>query len=121
MGMVQLIHDTENSIYGRPAYSRGGHYIFALRFLLLVSFPRLISAVADWMSTILDTSTHRVAIVCPVLSVCRALWPNVRWHTVANLSPILSTTQHFKVVVLWLRCHNTTTLKCCGVVVEVVV
>jgi len=36
--------------------SRCGHYIFALWFLLLSSsflFPRLISAVADWMSTIL--------------------------------------------------------------------
>ena len=29
------------------------HYIFALWFLLSSSFPRLISAVADWMSTIL--------------------------------------------------------------------
>ena len=35
-------------------YNRAGHYIFALWFLLLLSFfPRLISAVADWMSTIL--------------------------------------------------------------------
>jgi len=36
-------------------HSRCGHYIFALWFLLLSSFffPRLISAVADWMSTIL--------------------------------------------------------------------
>jgi len=31
--------------------NRAGHYIFALWFLLF--FPRLISAVADWMSTIL--------------------------------------------------------------------
>jgi len=41
--------------------------------------------------------------------------------TQPNLSPIQSTTQQFKVLVLWLRCHNTTTLECCGVVVEVVV
>jgi len=38
-------------------HSRCGHYIFALRFLLLSAssffFPRLISAVAEWMSTIL--------------------------------------------------------------------
>ena len=34
-------------------YNRAGHYIFALWFLLLSFFPRLISAVADWMSTIL--------------------------------------------------------------------
>jgi len=34
--------------------SRCGHYIFAVWFLLLsFFFPRLISAVADWMSTIL--------------------------------------------------------------------
>jgi len=34
--------------------SRGGHYIFALWFLLSsLFFPRLISAVADWMSAIL--------------------------------------------------------------------
>jgi len=36
--------------------NRAGHYIFALWFLLpiyLSSLPRLISAVADWMSAIL--------------------------------------------------------------------
>jgi len=33
--------------------SRCGHYIFALWFLLSSFFPRLISAVAHWMSTIL--------------------------------------------------------------------
>ena len=33
--------------------NRACHYIFALWFLLLSFFPRLISAVADWMSTIL--------------------------------------------------------------------
>ena len=36
--------------------NRADHYIFAVWFLLLLSiffFPRLISAVADWMSTIL--------------------------------------------------------------------
>jgi len=34
--------------------SRCGHYIFALWFLLSSTFfPRLISAVAEWMSTIL--------------------------------------------------------------------
>ena len=36
-------------------WNRADHYIFILSFLLLsnYSFPRLISAVADWMSTIL--------------------------------------------------------------------
>ena len=33
--------------------SRCGHYIFALWFVSSSFFPRLISAVADWMSTIL--------------------------------------------------------------------
>jgi len=34
--------------------NRAGHYIFALWFLLaFYLFPRLFSAVADWMSTIL--------------------------------------------------------------------
>jgi len=36
--------------------NRAGHYIFALWFLLsfyLVFFPRLMSGIADWMSTIL--------------------------------------------------------------------
>ena len=37
--------------------SRCGHYIFVL-FLLLGFFPRLISAVADWMSTILRPSAN---------------------------------------------------------------
>jgi len=33
--------------------SRCGHYIFVLFLLLLSFFPRLVSAVADWMFTIL--------------------------------------------------------------------
>jgi len=36
-----------------------GHYIFAVWFLLF--FPRVFSAVADWMSVILPT--HGVALV----------------------------------------------------------
>ena len=45
-------------------WNRAGHYIFALWFLLLLSFfPRLISAVTDWMSAILPQSTHGVALV----------------------------------------------------------
>jgi len=35
-------------------WNRAGHYIFALWFLLLLSFfPRLISAITDWRSAIL--------------------------------------------------------------------
>jgi len=40
-------------------WNRAGHYIFALWFLsffLSSFFPRLISAVGDWMSTILPHS-----------------------------------------------------------------
>jgi len=40
--------------------NRADHYIFALWFLLLSFFPRLISAAADWMSIILP---HVVALV----------------------------------------------------------
>jgi len=44
-----------NTVIMTALRSRCGHYIFALWFLLLLSsfFPRLISAIADWMSTIL--------------------------------------------------------------------
>jgi len=46
--------------------SRCGHYIFALWFLSSNFFPRLISAAADWMSTILR---H---MVCPSANLdCR--------------------------------------------------
>jgi len=43
--------------------NRAVHYIFVLWFLLLLSsvfffFPRLISAVADWMSLILLNMVH---------------------------------------------------------------
>jgi len=45
------------TIYGCPAYSRYRHYIFVL-FLSSSSFlPRLVTAVADWMSTILRHMT----------------------------------------------------------------
>ena len=34
-------------------WNRAGHYNFALWFLSFFAFPRLFSAVGDWMSTIL--------------------------------------------------------------------
>jgi len=40
-----------NLIFMAAVRSRCGHYIFILWFLLSSFFPRLISAVADWMST----------------------------------------------------------------------
>jgi len=62
---VTLIFDTH---FVWPPYVIGqAIYIFILWFLLLLSFflffPRLISAVGDWMSTILPLSTHGVALV----------------------------------------------------------
>jgi len=42
-----------NVIFIATLHSRCGHYIFALWFLSFCFFPCLISAVADWMSTIL--------------------------------------------------------------------
>ena len=59
-----LYHSTHfRSIFMAALHSRYGHYIFALWFLssffLSCFFPRLISAVADWMSTIL------LHMVCP--------------------------------------------------------
>jgi len=51
-----LIVICESVIIMAALHSRCGYYIFALWFLLLsiyLFFPRLISAVADWMSTIL--------------------------------------------------------------------
>ena len=41
-----------------PCVAECGHYIFALWFLLSsIFFPRLISAVAEWISTVYHTST----------------------------------------------------------------
>jgi len=69
--------------------SRCGHYIFILWFLLSfflssISFPRLISAVADWMSTILP---H---MVWPYYEFKMQVW-NVlnaaRWNTGRKKSP----------------------------------
>ena len=52
----QCVTDYELTLIMAAVHSRCGHYIFALWFLLSSSsffFPRLISAIADWMSTIL--------------------------------------------------------------------
>jgi len=43
--------------------NRADHYILALWFLLPIFFPRLISAVGDWMSTILPHMVIGVASV----------------------------------------------------------
>ena len=44
--------DFQHGILMVALWNRADHYIFILWFLLSI-FPRLISAVADWMSTIL--------------------------------------------------------------------
>jgi len=49
-------HATRLTVIMAALCNRAGHYIFALWFLsffFLSFFPRLISAAADWMSTIL--------------------------------------------------------------------
>ena len=50
-------------------WNRAGHYIFALWFLSFVPsfFPRLISAVGDWMSTILP---HMMQALVWILNAC---------------------------------------------------
>ena len=60
-GVCVFLHDRlfeydTNSIFVVALWNRADHYIFILWFLLSSSyflFPRLISAVADWMSAIL--------------------------------------------------------------------
>jgi len=51
-----LVLPTEHCFLWSPLCNRADHYIFALWFLssfFFLFFPRLISAVGDWMSTIL--------------------------------------------------------------------
>jgi len=56
LGNHTFVKKTDNFIMA-TLWNRAGHYIFALWFLLSFNlssfFPRLFSAVADWMSTIL--------------------------------------------------------------------
>jgi len=80
---------SESPIYGRRAYSRCGPYIFALWLLLSsISFPRLISAVADWMSAILP---HMVWPYCifkmQVWNVLHAARWKCRTQKIAKNSP----------------------------------
>jgi len=55
--MPQLVAKVKRKVSYRiimaALHSRCGHYIFALWFLSSSFFPRLISVVAEWMSTIL--------------------------------------------------------------------
>jgi len=49
---IEMFESLLLTYYGRPAYSRCGHYIFVLFLSSSWFFPRLILAVGDWMSTI---------------------------------------------------------------------
>ena len=52
---TDLFRMTERIIFMAALHSRCGHYIFSVvsSFYLLMFFPRIFSAIADWMSTIL--------------------------------------------------------------------
>ena len=70
-------------------WNRADHYIFILSFVLLSSFfPRLISAVADWMSAILP---HMVCLSanlrCRSETCCTRLTENTGRKQVAKKSP----------------------------------
>ena len=80
----EITHAGMHTNYCRPAYSRCGHYIFALWFLLLSSFfHRLISAVGDWMSTILPHMVCLSAILgCMSEACCTRL--SVKYRTKKN-------------------------------------
>ena len=63
---VGCYHKNSPSLFMVAVCNRADHYIFALWFLLSSSssfFPRLISAAADWMSTILRPMVWTVALV----------------------------------------------------------
>ena len=66
----ELVHDKDMHaisciiIIMAALHSRCGHYTFDVISIFFVFFPRLISVVGDWMSTILPhTSTHGEALV----------------------------------------------------------
>jgi len=47
---AQMARNAISSLFMVALWNRAGHYIFIRWFLLSFLFPRLISAVADWMS-----------------------------------------------------------------------
>jgi len=69
--------------------SRCGHYIFALWFLLSSFFARLISAVADWMSTILPHMvwSYSANLECRSEMCCMRLAGNIGRKKIAILAP----------------------------------
>jgi len=75
------------AIFMVALWNRADHYIFALWFLLSSSFfPRLISAVADWMSAILPHMVWRLSanFRCRSETCCTWLSGNARRKKVAK-------------------------------------
>jgi len=72
-------------------WNRADHYIFILSFVLLLSvifFPRLISAAADWMPTILPHMVWPCAnLRCRSETCCTWLAENTGRKKVAKKSP----------------------------------
>jgi len=81
-------------IFTAALCNRAGHYIFALWFLSSSSssfFPRLISAVGDWMSTILP---HMV-------------WPLCKFRTqVWNVLHVARWKYWMQKIAIWAPLHN---------------
>jgi len=77
--------------------SRCGHYIFALWFLLLLSsfffFPRLISAVTDWMSTMHTWCGLSANLGCRSETCYMRLAENTVRKKIAKNSPLIRSGQ----------------------------
>jgi len=79
-------------------WNRAGHYIFALWFLLLLSFylfPHLVSAVADWMSTILP---HMVWPWCEFKMQAWNVLHAARWKYRTQKVAKKSTSEHHRTI-----------------------
>jgi len=83
-------------------WNRADHYIFILWFLLLSFFPRLISAVGDWMSAILR---HMVWPYCEFRMLVWNVLHAARWkcRTQKNRQKVAICASSYKFVGLYLR------------------
>jgi len=86
-------------------WNRANHYIFALWFLLLSFFPRLISAVADWMFAMVWPSS--VNLGCRSETCCTRLGKNTgrkkvvknrHLGTIAQLCRAISSQKHVSTI-----------------------
>ena len=83
--------------YGRPAYSRCGHYIFVLFLSFFLSFfPRLISGVADWMST----ESPKIRHLGTIAQLCRAISAQLR-HVSTIRKNLLNSNVSPHVLTIW--------------------